>query len=67
MYLKGYLINKKDGSFYVGNFKNGKESGFGVRWFADGTIYEGEWKFAEQNGQGTLWNPDGSRYVGGWK
>ena len=26
-FVKGFLINKNDGSFYVGNFKNSKESG----------------------------------------
>ena len=33
----------KDKSSYIGNWKNGKKEGFGIKKFSDGTIYEGEW------------------------
>ena len=71
--VKGFLIKSQDDikhqeeSFYVGEFKNDKEYGYGVKWFADGSVYAGEWKFGEHSGKGTMHYPDGSRYIGEWK
>ena len=57
----------KDGSKYVGQWKNGKMDGLGKYMYPDGTVYDGGWKNGKINGQGTWINPDGLKYEGEWK
>ena len=45
---------------YVGEFRNGKESGQGTYTFRNGKRYVGEWRDGKFNGQGTLYLPDGT-------
>lgn len=48
---------------YEGNWRNGKEFGFGKYFCGDGGFYEGEWD-VEKHGEGTYHYPNGSKYVG---
>ena len=57
----------KDGSSYVGVFKDGERNGQGTYTYSDGDKYEGEWKDGKYHGQGTYTFKDGSKYVGEWK
>ena len=57
----------KDGSKYVGQWKNGKMDGLGRYMYPDGTVYDGGWKNGKINGQGTWVNPEGLKYEGEWK
>ncbi len=57
----------KDGSRYVGQWKNGQMDGLGRYMYPDGTVYDGGWKNGKMNGQGTWVDPDGLKYEGGWK
>ena len=57
----------KDGTMYIGEFKNGKYSGQGTMNFADGGIYKGKWKNNQLNGHGTYIYPNGTTYTGEFK
>jgi len=52
---------------YVGEYENGKYSGYGTCYFNNGDTYVGEWKNAMFNGIGTYINKNGSRKVGYFK
>ena len=41
--MKG-IFTKKDGSKYVGEFKDGQKDGFGSMKYSNGDAYEGNWK-----------------------
>ena len=41
-----------NGTFYEGDFKNGKMEGFGSRTFENGDSYEGEWMEDMRHGNG---------------
>jgi len=43
----------KDGSSYVGVFKDGERNGQGTYTYSDGDKYVGEYKDGEENSQGT--------------
>ena len=62
--------NYSDGSFYVGEFRDGQRNGQGTYTYASGDVYVGEFKDDERNGQGTLtFGPgdfEGIIYVGRW-
>ena len=62
----GILIYK-DGSKYIGEFKDGKFSEQGTFTYKDGTTYFGEFVEGKFNGQGTHTTMDGKKYVGEWK
>ena len=49
---------------YKGEWKNGDQSGYGVKTWTDGDRYEGNWKDDEINGKGTYTWPDGRKYEG---
>lgn len=49
---------------FVGDFKDGKPSGFGTYVWKDGTAYVGEFKNGLPNGRGEYLWPDGRKYVG---
>ena len=59
----GTLIYK-DGSKYVGEFKDGKLSGQGTFTYKDGATYFGEFAKGKSNGQGTHTSAAGEQYVG---
>ena len=71
-YISKWQIKKgkcvwSDGRSYDGEWKNGKQNGYGITLFSDGTVYEGEWKDGNPHGKGTKTGADGSKYEGKWK
>ena len=67
---KNTVIRKKetysDGSWYEGDFKNGKSHGQGYYSWPDGSWYKGEFKDGQREGQGTIYWANGNKYEGGW-
>lgn len=57
----------KDGSKYVGYWKNDQANGKGRLIHADGDVYEGEWYNDKAQGRGTYEHMDGAKYIGDWK
>ncbi len=53
-------------SRYMGNWKNGKITGYGEFTWKDGRKYIGEFENGYERGQGKITYPDGSIYVGSW-
>lgn len=53
-----------DGSWYAGDWKDGKKHGQGIYHAADGTIYNGSFKNDEMDGLMVLSCPDGEHYEG---
>ena len=49
---------------HTGEFREGRNSGFGVRKYVDGGRYEGEWVGGFKHGKGLLVLPNGERYKG---
>ena len=62
----GIQINK-DGSKYVGLYKNGAFDGRGRLILHKGDYYEGEFKQNKANGFGKYVNTKGEIYIGNWK
>ena len=52
---------------YMGEIKNGKPDGRGIKFKPYGGKYFGEWKNGKEHGQGTETSPDGNSYEGEWK
>jgi hypothetical protein len=57
----------KDGSKYVGYWKNDQANGKGRLIHADGDVYEGDWYNDKAQGRGTYEHFDGAKYIGDWK
>ena len=57
-------MNWKDGSSYVGEWKNGKWHGQGEYPCSDGLFYVGYWKDGKRHRQGGYMNSDCSNYMG---
>ena len=58
----------KGGTYYIGEFKDGKPHGEGVVYYSDGARYEGEWKYDNLNGYGTVYTKDNiASRTGYWK
>jgi hypothetical protein len=64
---KGTYVYKDGDAKYVGNFKDGEPSGFGIVYYANGERYEGEWADGSFNGKGTLYMKDGYEADGYWE
>jgi hypothetical protein len=62
----GYYIYK-DGSKWVGEFKNGKPDGSGTCFYANGNKYEGLWTNNVPNGYGMMFLDNGEVYGGRWE
>lgn len=62
--MNGYERNI-DGLF-IGNFKNGLRSGFGVFRWNNGEVFEGNWENGMKSGQGVWRSPKGDSYEGEW-
>ncbi|MEP7321511.1 MAG: caspase family protein [Saprospiraceae bacterium] len=56
----------KDGSKYVGPFKNGNPYGKGIVYYANGDRYEGEWDDIAPQGQGMMYFTSGRVYAAIW-
>ena len=63
---RGILI-MKNGSKYMGYFKNNKKNIKGKLIHYEGDIYEGEWLDDKANGKGKYTHVDGTTYEGEWK
>ncbi len=61
----GYYIYK-DGSKYVGPFKNGNPHGKGILYYANGDRYEGEWDDIAPHGRGIMYFKSGKVYAAIW-
>ncbi|CAD8131733.1 unnamed protein product [Paramecium octaurelia] len=55
------------GSFYMGQWSDGKRHGFGKQLYPFGSIYEGEWYNDQQQGYGRMVLPNGDYYEGEWR
>jgi hypothetical protein len=62
-----YKNTLPDGSFYVGQFKDGQRNGQGTFTGADGSIAKGNWIDDQLNGFGTYIYANGDTYVGGFE
>ena len=57
----------KDGSKFVGYWRNDQANGKGRLIHADGDVYEGDWVNDKAQGRGTYEHMDGAKYVGEWR
>ena len=60
---RGQVVEQR----HEGSFRNGREDGYGVTYYADGGRYEGGFSEGEREGRGTRVLSDGSRYDGQWR
>ena len=60
-------VTYPNGNSYIGNVKNGKREGRGVKTYADGDKYDGEWKNGLFEGRGVYTWADGRKYDGEFK
>ena len=56
----------RDGSKFVGYWKNDKANGKGRLIHADGDVYEGDWVEDKAHGKGTYEHRNGAKFVGDW-
>lgn len=63
---QGYFVFK-DGSKYVGPFKNGNPYGNGILYYANGDRYEGQWDDVAPHGQGIMYFSSGRVYAAIWE
>lgn len=61
----GYSFNT-DGSYYVGELKDGKKSGFGVFYYDNGSHYDGYWEENQKQGDGKFYFNDDLYYRARW-
>lgn len=57
----------KDGSKYIGQFKNGRPYGSGVCYYASGNVYEGQWKDHGPDGEGLMTYTNGRQLGALWQ
>ncbi len=60
----GAMTFARTGSFYRGDFVEGRREGFGVGRADDGTVWSGQWANSEACGFGILETADGRRFEG---
>ncbi|CDW71378.1 UNKNOWN [Stylonychia lemnae] len=65
MKVNGFMGESMD--IYVGQWRNGETSGYGVYTANSGQKYEGTWKHSCKHGKGTETFPNGDVYVGNYK
>ena len=56
-----------DGSYYIGDFRDGLRHGNGEYHWNSGKVYNGQWENGKCNGHGTYTYPDGTKKTGKWK
>lgn len=57
----------ENGDEYKGQWKKGKQEGYGVYEFINGDTYKGAWKDGVMEGRGTYTYANGDKYIGMWK
>ena len=61
-------IVHEDGSYYIGQIKNGLPDGKGKDYYCDGKVkYEGDFIEGKREGNGKIYFSDGNYYIGEWK
>jgi hypothetical protein len=55
-----------DGSYYEGDFQNGRPFGIGTCYYSNGDKYMGDWKLNAPDGTGTMWYKNKSSMKGFW-
>ena len=55
------MLYFRDGSYYIGNFKDGKQHAFGIYKWSDGRSYEGYWWDGEKHGIGRFYQSQQSQ------
>ena len=71
--VKGYIphgrgkMDFKNGSIYIGQWKDGKMHGKGTIKWSNGSFYVGNWDYGKRSGFGIYSWKDGSRYKGQWE
>jgi hypothetical protein len=65
MHGKG-TMTWKDRSTYIGEFKENRIEGFGLKKFANGDQFNGDWVNDMMNGTGTLTKASGEKITGHW-
>ena len=65
--VNAQCIDKEDGSFYMGEIKDGKMHGQGEYHWADGGWYKGTWEKDQMHGQGERHWSNGEWCKGTWK
>ena len=66
-YIDGKYIYD-DGKYYIGEFKNNKPNGKGIKYNKNGKIlYDGDFINGKFEGNGKYINEDGLSYIGQWK
>ena len=58
------MMRMPDGSYYFGDFKEGKRHGAGINISEHGVIFEGEFFNNMRDGCGCIWGPSGPVYFG---
>jgi hypothetical protein len=58
------MMRMPDGSYYFGDFKEGKRHGAGINISEHGVIFEGEFFNNMRDGCGCMWGPSGPVYFG---
>jgi hypothetical protein len=58
------IFKTPKGGEFLGNYDEGKMSGYGVMRFAKGERYEGYWSNNAFHGEGTFYSRDGTAYAG---
>lgn len=57
----------ENNTYYIGDWKRGKQEGYGLCWYPDGSFYSGEFSKGVRHGSGMFVRTDGNRYEGEWK
>lgn len=63
----GRRLDFADGSYYVGQHRNGQPNGIGTKYFKNGDVYTGEWKDGLRDGKGKMTFASGDRYEGNFR
>ena len=59
--------NNQTLSHYIGEWKEGKQDGYGTAKYNNGSTYDGEFKKGQKHGQGSWKWENVGKYEGGWK
>jgi len=63
----GFGVQHAWGDYYIGDWKDSVQSGYGLYVYQSGNMYEGGWLDGKKDGRGIYKFENGSVYEGGWK